>query len=139
MAPRYIGPFEILEKIGAVAYRLALPVQLAGVHNVFHVSMLRKYEPDASHVLNWQELDLQADASYDEGPREILDSKEQVLRGKTIRLVKVLWRHHGMEEATWELESAMQSKYPDLFQPDAYLISRTKFSLRRVGCRDPNI
>ena len=49
---RYIGPFEILEKIGIVAYRLALPMQLAGVHNVFHVSMLRKYEPDASHVLN---------------------------------------------------------------------------------------
>ena len=51
-------------------------MQLAGVHNVFHVSMLRKYEPDASHVLNWQELDLQGDASYDEGPIEILDSKE---------------------------------------------------------------
>ena len=53
LAPRYIGPFEILEKIGEVAYRLALPMQLAGVHIVFHMSMLRKYKPDASHVLNW--------------------------------------------------------------------------------------
>ena len=90
LAPRYIGPFKILEKIGEVAYRLALPVQLAGVHNVFHVSMLRRYEPDVSHVLNWKELELQADASYDKSPSQIVDSKEQVLRGKTIRLVKVL-------------------------------------------------
>ena len=130
LAPRYIGPFEILERVGEVAYRLALPMQLAGVHNVFHVSMLRKYEPDASHVLNWQELDLQADASYDEVPREILDTKEQVLRGKTIRLVKVLWRHHGVEEATWELESAMKSRYPDLFQSGACLNFEDEFFLK---------
>ena len=66
LSPRFIGPFEILERIGEVAYRLALPPQLSGVHNVFHVSMLRKYEPDPSHVLDWVDLEVDEDASYKE-------------------------------------------------------------------------
>ena len=70
---------------------------------MFHVSMLRKYEPDTTHVLDWHDLNLQEDATYEEGPREILDKKKQVLRAKTIPLVKVLWDHHGVEETTWEL------------------------------------
>ena len=75
--PRYIGPFEILQKIGEVAYKLALPPQLLGIHDVFHVSMLRKYEPDTNHVLDWHDLNLQEDETYEERLREILDKKEQ--------------------------------------------------------------
>ena len=75
LAPRYVGPFEILQKIGEVAYKLALPPQLSGIHDVFHVSMLRKYEPDTTHVLDWQDLNLQEDVTYEEGPRQILDKK----------------------------------------------------------------
>ncbi|RVW85779.1 Transposon Ty3-G Gag-Pol polyprotein [Vitis vinifera] len=115
LAPRYVGPFEILQKIGEVAYKLALPPQLSGIHDVFHVSMLRKYEPDTTHVLDWQDLNLQEDVTYEEGPRQILDKKEKVLRTKTIPLVKVSWDHHGVEGATWELESDMRNKYPELF------------------------
>ncbi|GMP66376.1 hypothetical protein CsSME_00026758 [Camellia sinensis var. sinensis] len=107
LSPRFIGPFEILEKIGEVAYRLALPPQLSGVHDVFHVSMLRKYEPDPSHVLDWTDLEVDEDASYEERPVRVLDRRDQVLRGKTIPLVKVLWKHHGVEEATWERELEM--------------------------------
>ncbi|KAL6321685.1 hypothetical protein AAG906_031194 [Vitis piasezkii] len=77
--------------------------------------MLRKYEPDTTHVLDWQDLNLQEDVTYEEGPRQILDKKEKVLRTKTIPLVKVLWDHHGVEGATWELESDMRNKYPELF------------------------
>ena len=105
----------MIERVGAVAYRLALPPQLSSVHDVFHVSMLRKYEPDPSHVLQWTDIDLVADVSFKERPVQILDSREQVLRGKTIPLVKVLWSHHGVEEATWEREAEMRDKYPDLF------------------------
>ncbi|RVW70601.1 Transposon Ty3-G Gag-Pol polyprotein [Vitis vinifera] len=115
LAPRYVGPFEILQKIGEVAYKLALPPQLSGIHDVFHVSMLRKYEPDTTHVLDWQDLNLQEDVTYEEGPRQILDKKEKVLRTKIIPLVKVSWDHHGVEGATWELESDMRNKYPELF------------------------
>ena len=102
LSPRYIGPFDVIERIGVVAYRLALPPQMYGVHNVFHVSMLRKYEPDPSHVLEWGDLDLKADVSYEEWAIQILDRCDQVLRGRSIPLVKVLWSHQGVEEATWE-------------------------------------
>ena len=90
LSPRFISPFEILERIGKVAYRLALPPLLSGVHDVFHVSMLRKYEPDPSHVLDWTDLELDEDASYEERPGRVLDRRDQVLRGKTSPSVMVL-------------------------------------------------
>ena len=102
MAPRFIGPFEILGRVGAVAYRLALPPQLGGVHDVFHVSMLRKYLSDPSHVIQYAELEMAPDASYEERTLRIVDSREQVLRGRTIPLVRVQWQHHGAAESTWE-------------------------------------
>ena len=114
MAPRYVGPFEVIQRIGEVAYQLALPPQLSLVHDVFHVSMLRRYHPDPGHVIQWQEVEMVEDATYEERPIQILDRKEQVLRTKTIPLVKVLWQHHGVEEATWELESAIRERYPEL-------------------------
>ena len=95
-----MGPFEILKRIGQVAYRLALPPSLLGVHNVFHVSMLRKYVSDTTHVLKYEDLELQTDLSYEERPVQILDRKDNVFRNKTIPLVKVLWRNSKVEEAT---------------------------------------
>ncbi|KAL6194997.1 hypothetical protein ACLB2K_030619 [Fragaria x ananassa] len=115
LSPRYIGPYEIIERVGSLAYRLALPPELARIHNVFHVSMLRKYISDPSHVLQEQPISLTRDLSYEEEPVQILDRKEQVLRNKTIPLVKVLWRNHQIEEATWESEEQMMQQYPYLF------------------------
>ncbi|PKI54135.1 hypothetical protein CRG98_025467 [Punica granatum] len=114
-SPRYIGPYEILKRIGKVAYRLALPPKLSLIHNVFHVSMLRKYMPDPSHILSYQPMELNEDLTYNEEPMEISDRKEKVLRTKRILLVKVLWRSHSREEATWELENSMRVKYPYIF------------------------
>ena len=93
LSPRYIGPFEVLERVGVVAYRLALPPSLSSVHEVFHVSMLRKYTSDPTHIVDWGEFVVDADGTFEEGPMRIMDSREQVLRGKTVRLVKVLWQH----------------------------------------------
>ena len=104
-----------MEKIGELAYRLALPPQLSLVHDVFHVSMLRKYYPDPSHVIHWQDVEVVEDATYEERPIQVLDRKEQVLRNKVIPLVKVLWQHLGVEEATWELEASIWEHYPKLF------------------------
>ena len=87
---RYIEPFEILERVGTVAYRLTLPSSLSGVHEVFHVSMIRKYTLDPIHVVDWGELIVDTDETFEEGPMRIMDSREQVLRRKTMRLVKVL-------------------------------------------------
>ena len=100
LSPRYIGPFEIVERIGPVAYRLDLSVELSRVHNVFHISMLRKYISDPSHVLETPEIELRDDLSYEEQPVQILGREEMELRNKTIFLVKALWRNHLVEEAT---------------------------------------
>ena len=107
LAPRYIGPFEILERVGTVAYRLVLPPSLSSVHEVFQVSMLQKYTLDPAHVVDWGAIIVDTDETFKEGPMRILDSRDQVLRRKTVRLVKVLWQHRGVEEATWEREDTM--------------------------------
>ena len=99
-----MGPFEILKRVGAVAYQLALPPTLTSAHDVFHVSMLNKYVSDASHKIDFKDLEIQEDMSYIEKPLKILDTKVKVLRTKTIPLVKVLWRNHALEEATREVE-----------------------------------
>jgi hypothetical protein len=113
--PRYIGPFEILERVGPVAYRLALPPELANIHDVFHVSMLKKYIPDPSHIIRHEPLQLQGDLAYKEVSVKVLDRKVQELRTKSIPLVKVLWRNHEIKEASWELEDEIRKKYPSLF------------------------
>ena len=79
LAQRYIGPFEILKRVGTVAYRLALPPSLSSIHEVFHVSMLRKYTPDPTHVVNWGEIIVDTDGTFKEGPVRIMDSRDQVL------------------------------------------------------------
>ncbi|KAK9155865.1 hypothetical protein Sjap_003345 [Stephania japonica] len=122
LAPRYIGPFRILARIGPVAYRLDLPPQLAGVHNVFHVSMLRKAETRFTPRVDWNEFDLREDLSYDEQPIQILDHKIQKLRTKEISLVKVKWQFHGNEELTWERESYMREQFPFLFEVSGNLL-----------------
>ncbi|KAL5572223.1 hypothetical protein UlMin_021820 [Ulmus minor] len=107
--------FLILERIGKVAYKLALPPELSSVHNVFHVSMLRRYVSDPSHVLENEPIEVHEDLTYEEQPVQILDRKDKTLRNKVISLVKVLWRNHMVEEATWEREDEMRTKYPHLF------------------------
>ena len=118
LSPRFIGPFEILERIGTVAYRLVLPPSMSGVHEVFHVSMLRKYTPDPAHVVDRGQIEVDTDGTFEEGPVCIVDSRDQVLRRKTVRLVRVLWRHYGVEESTWEREDTMRATYPFLFRDE---------------------
>ena len=112
MSPRFIGTNEVLERIGPVAYRLALPPELAKLHNVFHVSILRRYRYDESHILQVQDVQVQADLSYDEKLKAILAREVKQLLNKQVPLVKVLWQHHGREESTWEPEATMKVQYP---------------------------
>ena len=115
LSPRFIGPYEVSERIRLVAYQLTLPPELAKLHDVFHVSMLRKYCFDESHILPVQDIQVQLDFTFDEEPKAILDREVKQLRNKQVPLVKVLWQHHSMEEATWEPESTMRAQYPQLF------------------------
>ncbi|KAA3488350.1 DNA/RNA polymerases superfamily protein [Gossypium australe] len=91
LSPRFIGPYEILERIGPVAYRLALPSELEKIHNVFHVSMLSRYRSDPSHMISPSNIEIQHDMTYNEEPIRILAREIKELRNKRIALVKVLW------------------------------------------------
>ena len=121
LSPRFIGPFEILERVGTADDRLALPPNISSVHEVFHVSMLRRYTPDPAHVVDWGEIEVDKDGTFEEGPVCIMDSRDQVLRCKTVR---VLWQHHGVEESTWEHEDMMRATYPFLFRDEGTWFSR---------------
>ena len=115
LSPRFIGPYEVMEKVGLVAYRLALPLELEKIHNVFHVSLLRRYRSDPSHVVSSETIELRPDLTYEEELVEILAREVKELLNKKILLVKVLWRNHKTEEATWESEETMRQQYPQLF------------------------
>ena len=127
LSPRFIGPFEILERMGAVAYRLALPPSMSDFHEVLHVSMLRGYTPDPAHVVDWGQIEVDTEGTFEEGPVYIVDNRYQVLRRKTVRLVRVLWRHCGVEESTWEREDTMRATYPFLFSDEGTWFSRLRF------------
>ncbi|GJV77791.1 putative reverse transcriptase domain-containing protein [Tanacetum coccineum] len=115
LAPRYVGPFEILERIGPVAYRLRLPEELSGVHDTFHVSTLKKCLADASLHVPLNEIKVDKTLRFIEEPAEILDREVKSLKRSKISLVKVRWDSKRGPEFTWEREDFMKSKYPQLF------------------------
>ena len=89
--------------------------------------MLRKYTPDLAHVVDWGQIEVDIDGTFEERPVSILDSRDQVLRRNTVRLVRVLWRHYGLEESTWEHEDTMRATYPFLFRDEGTWFSRLIF------------
>ncbi|XP_020700274.1 uncharacterized protein LOC110112401, partial [Dendrobium catenatum] len=107
LSPRYVGPFEILERIGKSAYRLLLSKQMSDVHNIFYVSTLRKWISDSGKKLSADEVEIQENLRYEEEPELILAYDVRKLRSKQIPMDKVQWKHRTAREATWEKESDM--------------------------------
>jgi hypothetical protein len=116
LSPRYIGPFKVLEQKGTVAYQLELPIQLSKVHDVFHVSQLKKCLREPSEQLQDLNIKLQPDLSYEERPLKILEVEDRQLRRRKIRFCKVQWKNHSIREATWKKEDDLRKAYPDLFK-----------------------
>ncbi|XP_038882232.1 uncharacterized protein LOC120073456 [Benincasa hispida] len=112
----FVGPFKILERVGSVAYRLDLPLSLSVIQNIFHVSMLKKYLTDSSHVVDIEPLQLNENLRYEEKPAQIMAREVKILRNKKVPLVEVLWQNHQFEEATWEREDEMRTLHLELFQ-----------------------
>ena len=134
LQPRFVGPYKILQLVGNMAYKLELPPSLSRIHNVFHVSILKKYHPDPSHVLQPENIEIDETLTYDEKPIKLLDRKVKGLRNKRISLVKVL-RNHGLEKTTWEVEKEIRGKYSDLF-PNQGINFEDEIFLRGRGCED---
>ena len=124
-----------------MAYSLVLPPKLSRIHPVFHVSMLRKYIADPSHILQPQAVELSEDLTYEEYPVEIVDRQVRQLRTKDIPMVKVLWSNHTAEGCTWETEVMMRVAYPYHFNFDSYLLYlliRGQIFIRRRDCNALN-
>ncbi|KAK8934166.1 hypothetical protein KSP39_PZI014581 [Platanthera zijinensis] len=115
LSPRYLGPFEILERIGEVAYRLRLSVELSCLHDVFHISVLRKAVQEPSQVLAVDQVPVEEGLTTKVKPISIEDFEVKRLRNKEIRMVKVRWDSCGREELSWEREQTMLEEYPELF------------------------
>ncbi|WMV55005.1 hypothetical protein MTR67_048390 [Solanum verrucosum] len=117
LRPLYIGPYRISKTIGNVAYELELPQELAAVHPVFHVSMLKKCMGDPSLIIPNEDIGIKDRLSYEDIPVQVLDRQVCKLRTKEVASVKVLWRNQFVEEATWEAEEDMKKRYSHLFKP----------------------
>ncbi|WVZ75872.1 hypothetical protein U9M48_023894, partial [Paspalum notatum var. saurae] len=115
LAPRYIGPFKIVERKGEVAYKLQLPSNLSGIHNVFHVSQLKKCLRVPEEQAPLEGLDVQEDLTYTEHPVKIFETSERVTRNRRVKISRVQWKHHTEDEATWEREEELRATYPGLF------------------------
>ena len=115
LSPQYIGPFQILEKKGEVAYQLKLPEQLSDVHDVFHISQLKKCLRLPEEQLPLKELNMQDDLTYSEYPVKILETSQRVTRSKVIKMCKVQWSRHSEDEATWETEDELMADFPQLY------------------------
>jgi len=116
LAPRYVGPYEIIEICGPVAYRLRLPPQLSTIHDIFHVSQLKKCVRVPTEVVEQEDIRVEPDLSYVEYPIKVLDRKERVTRRKVVKMYKIQWSHHTKEEATWETETYLQRNFPDFLR-----------------------
>ncbi|KAK2452021.1 putative mitochondrial protein [Trifolium repens] len=116
LTPKFIGPYEILGRVGEVAYRIALPPYLSNLHNVFHISQLRKYVPDPTHVIEVDDIQVRENLTVEAIPLRIEGREVKKLRNKEIASVKVVWGGPAAESATWELEDEMRKSYPELFQ-----------------------
>jgi hypothetical protein len=114
LAPRYCGPFKVLDRVGSVTYRLALPPTIKA-RNVFLVSLLKKYVHHSNHIIDWSVIQVEPEGEFLPEPQCILYRKETPLGNQTIAHVKVQWKHFGPNEATWEMEDAMRQAYPFLF------------------------
>jgi hypothetical protein len=113
LAPRYIGPYEIVEACGHVAYKLKLPPKMSAIHNVFHVSQLKKCVRLPTEIIAELEVEIELDLSYLDYPSKVLDCKERSTRAKSIKMYKIQWSNHSEEEATWETEEFLRSNFPD--------------------------
>ncbi|WMV30666.1 hypothetical protein MTR67_024051 [Solanum verrucosum] len=119
LSPRYVGPYKILKRIGNVAYELDLLAELAAMHPVFHISLLKKCEGDPASIVPLGSVVVKDSLTYMDVPVEILDHLVKRLRNKKVASIKILWRSQSVKVATWEAEEAIKAKYLHLFPYDS--------------------
>jgi hypothetical protein len=111
LAPRSVSPYEIKEICGSVAYSVRLPPPLAAIHDIFHVSQLKKCIRVSTEIVEQKEIFVEPDLSYVEYPINVLDQKERITRRKVVKMYRIQWSYHTKEEATWETESYLSQNF----------------------------
>ena len=138
LAPRYVGPYEITEICGPVAYKVRLPPQLSTIHDIFHVShsQLKRCVRVPTEIIQQQDIHIEPDLSYQELPIKILDQMEWVTRRKVVRMFKIQWNHHSEDEGTWETESYLNQHFCGFLPAhlSTHIFLRT-FPWRNLGTR----
>ena len=135
LAPRYVGPYPIIEKSGNVAYKIELPYEMRAIFNVFHVSQLKKCLRVPEERVSLQDVKLRSDLSYEERPVRVIDTRERVTRNRVVKFYKVMWSNQGSEsDATWEREDYLKDVYPTFYSKwYAFQISGRDF-YKGEGC-----
>ncbi|XP_069143363.1 uncharacterized protein [Solanum lycopersicum] len=128
LSPRYFGPYRISNRVDNVTYELNLPQELAAVHLVSHISILKKCFGDPTLIVPIENVGIKDSLSYEEVPVQILDRQVWKLRTKEVDLVKVLWRNQFVEEETWDAQKDMKKRHPHLFESRENANQGTKFS-----------
>ena len=128
LAPQYVGPYQIIDKSGRVAYKLQLPPELGAIFPVFHVSQLKKCLRVPEERVEERGIKLKSDLAYEEKPMTVLDVMERVTRNQVVKLFKVVWSNHNERDATWEREDCLQNTYPNFYaERHAFQISGRDF------------
>ena len=127
LVPHYVGPYKVLERCGPIAYHLQLLDILSVVHNVFHISQLKKCLRVLDEVMEIEGLPLQPNLSYIEHPVKILDEKERVTRNSVMKFYKVQWQNHSEDEAKWEQENYIMKHYPHLLSSSLRELFESEF------------
>ena len=112
LAPRYVGPYPIIEKSGRVAYKIQLPLEMRAIFNIFHVSQLKKCVRVLEERVEVGDIKLESDLAYEQKPVQIIDSKDRVTQNYVIKFHKVMWNNHSEQDATWEREDYLCEVYP---------------------------
>jgi hypothetical protein len=115
LAPRYIGLYSIIDKYGQTFYQVKLPAKLSGVHNVFHVSQLKRCLKPLTNVIIEDTILLEPDLTYKAYPIKVLNQQDRVTRNKTTQFYKIQWNEHSEDKATWECDEFLRSNYPKFF------------------------
>jgi hypothetical protein len=136
LAPRYIGTYPIIDKYGLLSYQVELPSKLLGVHNMFHVSQLKRCLKFPTDVMVEATIPLEPDLTYKSHPIKILDQRNRVTRNKTTQFYKVQWNDHSKDEVTWEHEDFLHSNYTKFLPPRQLIQTLPPFAFTSISRRD---
>ena len=116
LAPRYVGPYPIIEKSGRGTYKIQLPPEMRAIFNVFHVSQLKKCLRAPEERVEVRDIKLKSDLAYEEKPVQIIDSRDRVTQNRVMKFHKVMWNNHSEQDAMWEREDYLREVYPTFYE-----------------------